>query len=266
MGVDKTLSATGVDIPPTQKQRPSERLDSLSTEKMEALAEKLAVLETVLDNAAQRGSLGFISSPSPVPVAAQPPPCVLPTAKTIPPLAAMVPTIEAWVSRSQSPGLGTPRSQQLTPRIGLQLQPSQRRSIRTVAEPRAMVGHIARAASARSSSRSCSPHPPLPPPIGMHFSPSAPNTMILPLVAIGTPPVSGAPGLPASPMTPLSVVGKIRNWLSTIPIGNGADRGWDDKQVESIAAFASEKSLGHLPAEDIYRQYVEHHLEKANES
>merc|ERR1712125_78281 len=58
---------------------------------------------------------------------------------------------------------------------------------------------------------------------------------------------------------------KIRDWLKTIPIGNGADRGWDDTQIQEIAAFAKGQRLDHLDAEEIYKRYVEHQVEKATE-
>jgi len=60
-----------------------------------------------------------------------------------------------------------------------------------------------------------------------------------------------------------SVEGKIREWLDTIPIGNGAERGWDDTQILEIAEFAQEQHLEHLSAEDIYKRYVEWQVEKA---
>jgi len=56
---------------------------------------------------------------------------------------------------------------------------------------------------------------------------------------------------------------KIRRWLNTIPIGNGANRGWDDTQIREIGDFAKDKRLEHLGAEDIYRKYVEHQVETA---
>lgn len=60
-----------------------------------------------------------------------------------------------------------------------------------------------------------------------------------------------------------SVDSKIRRWLSTIPIGNGANRGWDDAQITEIAEFAQDKHLEHLAAEDIYKKYVEHQVAAA---
>jgi len=60
-----------------------------------------------------------------------------------------------------------------------------------------------------------------------------------------------------------SAEGKIREWLKTIPIGNGADRGWDDGQILQIAEFAQDQHLEHLAAEDIYKRYVEHQVESA---
>merc|ERR1719498_1727097 len=86
-------------------------------------------------------------------------------------------------------------------------------------------------------------------------------------------PGAGTPSMPPPPglLMPFSigralqdgVDSKIRRWLSTIPIGNGADRGWDDAQIAGIAAFAQDRHLEHLPAEDIYKKYVEHQVESA---
>lgn len=59
---------------------------------------------------------------------------------------------------------------------------------------------------------------------------------------------------------------KLKQWLSTIPIGNGEERGWDEDQVAEIAAFARSASGGgleHASAEEIYRRYVEHQVEVA---
>lgn len=96
-----------------------------------------------------------------------------------------------------------------------------------------------------------------------------------PLQQMG-PPIIGAgvstPGMPPPPGLWLpslgkllqdSVDSKIRRWLSTIPIGNGANRGWDDSQITEIAGFAQDKHLEHLAAEDIYKKYVEHQVESA---
>jgi len=63
-----------------------------------------------------------------------------------------------------------------------------------------------------------------------------------------------------------NVTTKIRNWLDTIPIGNGADRGWDDAQIREIADFAQDSHLEHLSAEEIYKRYVEHQVEQATTS
>lgn len=60
-----------------------------------------------------------------------------------------------------------------------------------------------------------------------------------------------------------SVEGKLREWLKTIPIGNGAERGWDDSQILEIAEFAQDQHLEHLTAEEIYKRYVEYQVEKA---
>lgn len=56
---------------------------------------------------------------------------------------------------------------------------------------------------------------------------------------------------------------KIREWLRSIPIGNGAERGWDDSQIRAIASFAQEEDLDHLDAAEIYKRYVEHQVEVA---
>jgi hypothetical protein len=91
---------------------------------------------------------------------------------------------------------------------------------------------------------------------------------------MGPPAASGfsTPGLPPPPglfvpslghILQNSVDAKIRRWLRTIPIGNGADRGWDDSQIAEIAAFAQDQHIEHLQAEEIYKQYVEHQVENA---
>mmetsp|Transcript_17631 Transcript_17631/g.48414 ORF Transcript_17631/g.48414 Transcript_17631/m.48414 type:complete len:612 (+) Transcript_17631:75-1910(+) len=77
------------------------------------------------------------------------------------------------------------------------------------------------------------------------------------------------PGLGGHWMPPLAktkqdgVEAKIRQWLQTIPIGNGADRGWDDGQIAEITEFARRKNLGDLDAETIYKKYVEDQVERA---
>jgi len=78
-------------------------------------------------------------------------------------------------------------------------------------------------------------------------------------------PLAGVPGFAlASPPPPSSATGGVertlRRWLDTIPIGNGADRGWDNAQVAEIARFAEEEQLQHCSAEEIYRRYVEHQV------
>jgi len=92
----------------------------------------------------------------------------------------------------------------------------------------------------------------------------------------------GVPGIPQSlsppglwmPSLPLSLndapapapagaEGKLREWLKSIPIGNGAERGWDDSQIREIATFAQEKKLEHASAEEIYKRYVENQVEMA---
>lgn len=96
-----------------------------------------------------------------------------------------------------------------------------------------------------------------------------------PLQQLG-PPILGTgastPGMPPPPGLWMPSLGqllqdnvdtKIRRWLRTIPIGNGADRGWDDAQIAEIARFAQDQHLEHLAAEDIYKRYVEHQVESA---
>jgi len=63
-----------------------------------------------------------------------------------------------------------------------------------------------------------------------------------------------------------TVVAKIRNWLKAIPIGDGADRGWDDEQIVEIAEFAQDYKFDHLPAEEIYRRYVQNKVEGAEKA
>jgi len=63
-----------------------------------------------------------------------------------------------------------------------------------------------------------------------------------------------------------TVVAKIRNWLEGIPIGNGADRGWDDAQIVEIAEFAQDYKVDHFPAEEIYRRYVQNKVEGAEKA
>lgn len=81
------------------------------------------------------------------------------------------------------------------------------------------------------------------------------------------PPSLLQPFSPASLLASFSaqdgVDSKLRRWLSEIPIGNGADRGWDDSQIAGIASFAQDRHLEHLNAEDIYRKYVEYQVDSA---
>jgi len=113
---------------------------------------------------------------------------------------------------------------------------------------------------------------------------SAPRQGSVPPIAVVTssplqqmgPPIIGTgvstPGMPPPPGLWMPSLGqllqdnvdaKIRRWLKTIPIGNGADRGWDDAQIAEIASFAQDHHLEHLAAEDIYKKYVEHQVESA---
>lgn len=63
--------------------------------------------------------------------------------------------------------------------------------------------------------------------------------------------------------TASDVIQKLREWLDTIPIGNGENRGWDDKQLEEIADFAMENDHAQFSAEQIYRHFVEFQVEEA---
>eukprot|EP00930_Biecheleria_cincta_P045233 TRINITY_DN31181_c0_g1_i1.p1 TRINITY_DN31181_c0_g1~~TRINITY_DN31181_c0_g1_i1.p1 ORF type:complete len:599 (-),score=83.50 TRINITY_DN31181_c0_g1_i1:39-1754(-) len=56
---------------------------------------------------------------------------------------------------------------------------------------------------------------------------------------------------------------KIRQWLSTIPIGNGSERGWDDAQIQEIANFAETQGIEYVSAEEMYKRYVEHQVSQA---
>lgn len=56
---------------------------------------------------------------------------------------------------------------------------------------------------------------------------------------------------------------KIRQWLSTIPIGNGSERGWDDAQILEIANFAEMRGIENVSAEEMYKRYVEHQVSQA---
>lgn len=60
---------------------------------------------------------------------------------------------------------------------------------------------------------------------------------------------------------PEGVDSKTRRWLDTIPIGD--DRSWDDAQIAGLVDFAVDRHLEHLPAEDIYKRYVEYQVESA---
>jgi len=96
------------------------------------------------------------------------------------------------------------------------------------------------------------------PPLGLIGVPGIPQT--------GPPPRLWMPSLPLSLSdvpAPAGAESKIREWLKTIPIGNGADRGWDDSQIREIAAFAQDKQLEDASAEEIYKRFVEHQVEMA---
>lgn len=73
-------------------------------------------------------------------------------------------------------------------------------------------------------------------------------------------------GLWVSPMSQSGSLAeaKIRQWLMTIDIGNGAERGWDDAQILEIAAFAQERGLDQASAEEMYKRWVEWQVERAD--
>jgi len=60
---------------------------------------------------------------------------------------------------------------------------------------------------------------------------------------------------------------KLRQWLATIPTHGPQNpqpaREWDDAQINDIAQFAQDSDSAHLPAEEIYRKYVVHQVERA---
>eukprot|EP00439_Symbiodinium_sp_Y106_P066796 s2133_g10.t4 len=107
------------------------------------------------------------------------------------------------------------------------------------------------------------------------FSPAPPPLMP---VSSRSPSLNRTPAAPAPfqyagtvqlpPKLPVQEAeGKIRQWLDTIPIGNGAERGWDDAQIREIAEFAaSQQNLQHLSAEQLYQRYVEHQVAQAEAS
>ncbi|CAK0881207.1 unnamed protein product, partial [Prorocentrum cordatum] len=101
---------------------------------------------------------------------------------------------------------------------------------------------------------------PLAPPLAL-WSPSPGQLLQGELGPVPAPFATPPPPGGARPSGPESVEGKIREWLETIPIGGGADRGWDDEQISEIAQFARGEGLSDLPAEDLYKRYVEHQVE-----
>lgn len=60
------------------------------------------------------------------------------------------------------------------------------------------------------------------------------------------------------------IEGKLRSWLATIPITGATDRAWDDTQIINLVQFAQDNRVEHLPAEEIYRQYVMQQVEMAD--
>eukprot|EP00929_Paragymnodinium_shiwhaense_P005264 TRINITY_DN10698_c0_g1_i1.p1 TRINITY_DN10698_c0_g1~~TRINITY_DN10698_c0_g1_i1.p1 ORF type:complete len:542 (+),score=73.40 TRINITY_DN10698_c0_g1_i1:53-1678(+) len=90
---------------------------------------------------------------------------------------------------------------------------------------------------------------------------ASPRTQATPVPALAE-----STTLRRSPVHPVdNVEMKIWQWLRTIPIGNGAHRGWDDRVIISIVDFAYREGLTHLGAEELYRRYVEHQVEQADE-
>jgi len=92
---------------------------------------------------------------------------------------------------------------------------------------------------------------------GAHRAFSAPRPRSMPV-----PPTPGPVGI-WSMHSEDSAESKIRRWLQTIPIGDGAERGWDESQIAEIAGFAQGRNLEHLSAEEIYKRYVEYQVECA---
>jgi len=119
--------------------------------------------------------------------------------------------------------------------------------------------------------------PPRPPPVvSVNLVTPAPTYSHAPMAVqpVPQPPqrLPSAPILPVGVRPPKSasfrsdpggVEGKLHQWLATIPIGNGAERGWDNAQVAEIALFAEDQHIEHLPAEEIYKRYVEYQVERA---
>jgi len=83
---------------------------------------------------------------------------------------------------------------------------------------------------------------------------------------------SSASAVPRGDSRALPVEEKLRQWLSTIPMQGGQphnsaqDRDWDEMQISEIVVFAQESHMAHLPAEEIYRRFVEHQVDLADEA
>lgn len=61
--------------------------------------------------------------------------------------------------------------------------------------------------------------------------------------------------------------GKVRSWLATIPMSpDGLEREWDDVQISNLVRFAQDWRLEDMPAEEIYKRYVMHQVELAENS
>mmetsp|Transcript_32507 Transcript_32507/g.74276 ORF Transcript_32507/g.74276 Transcript_32507/m.74276 type:complete len:399 (+) Transcript_32507:103-1299(+) len=108
----------------------------------------------------------------------------------------------------------------------------------------------------------------VPPVIGGCATPAVPMMWTPPPVLMqgGAAPIHGymSPPLPSRPVLPSEV--KLREWLATIPSSNYDNRHWDDAQITNMARFAEEQAAGDLPAEEIYRRYVQHQVELADNS
>lgn len=189
------------------------------------------------------------------------------------------PSSVAWGHSWHPPGTSTPMSQRqlVTPRaIGGACTP--RASGSMTAAP--MLVHPPEA-PVRAISAPLQVSPPAPPGV-MTVRPPPALTQPMPLnVGVFADGLSGLVSQVPTPMPPVpfppagpwmppsgqvrrnSVNQKIREWLKTIPIGNGAERGWDDAQIAQIAEFAQEQHLEHLEVEDIYRRYVDHQVDLA---
>mmetsp|Transcript_6643 Transcript_6643/g.9128 ORF Transcript_6643/g.9128 Transcript_6643/m.9128 type:complete len:182 (-) Transcript_6643:15-560(-) len=102
----------------------------------------------------------------------------------------------------------------------------------------------------------------------MHMQPQVQRLSSVPILPLAqtiteSPAVWPPPRASSFNSESMGVEGKINRWLGTIAIGSGAERGWDQAQVAEIALFAQDQHLDQLPAEEIYRRYVEYQVERA---